>query len=62
MPRVVRGSTWSGRLGALAMAACLFGALPVLALDGIVEKKIFEMPSYTTVGGGTIKNVRIGWE
>ncbi|WP_372399199.1 homoserine O-acetyltransferase [Azospirillum sp. HJ39] len=62
MRGVVRGSTWSGRLGGLVMAACLFGALPALALDGIVEKKIFEMPSYTTTGGGTIKNVRIGWE
>lgn len=28
----------------------------------IVEKKTFEMPSYTTVGGRTIKGVRIGWE
>ncbi|MBP2232094.1 homoserine O-acetyltransferase [Azospirillum agricola] len=57
---------WSGRLGGLAFAACLLGLTsplaPALALDGIVEKKTFEMPSYTTVGGGTIKNVRIGWE
>jgi homoserine O-acetyltransferase/O-succinyltransferase len=30
--------------------------------DLIVEKKTFEMPSYTTVGGATIKNVTIGWE
>ena len=28
----------------------------------IVEKKTFEMGSYTTVGGGTIKNVKIGWQ
>jgi homoserine O-acetyltransferase len=28
----------------------------------IVEKKTFEMPSYTTVAGATIKNVKIGWE
>ncbi|KAA0585251.1 homoserine O-acetyltransferase (plasmid) [Azospirillum oryzae] len=62
MRGVVRGSIWSGCLGGLAMAACLFGALPALALDGIVEKKVFEMPSYTTTSGGTIKNVRIGWE
>ncbi|SMH44952.1 E22 family MetX-like putative esterase [Azospirillum agricola] len=57
---------WAGRLGGLAFAACLLGLTsplaPALALDGIVEKKTFEMPSYTTVGGGTIKNVRIGWE
>jgi homoserine O-acetyltransferase len=30
--------------------------------DLIVEKKTFEMPSYTTVGGSVIKNVKIGWE
>lgn len=53
---------WVGRVGGLALAACLFGLSPALALDGIVEKKTFEMPAYTTVGGGTIKNVRIGWE
>src|SRR4051812_11955111 len=28
----------------------------------IVEKKTFEMPSYTTAAGATIKNVKIGWE
>lgn len=30
--------------------------------DLIVEKKTFEMPGYTTVGGQTIKNVKIGWQ
>ncbi|MFC5355034.1 E22 family MetX-like putative esterase [Azospirillum himalayense] len=50
------------RLGGLALAAALFCAAPALAFEGLVEKKVFEMPSYTTVGGGTIKNVRIGWE
>ncbi|QCO16819.1 homoserine O-acetyltransferase (plasmid) [Azospirillum brasilense] len=50
------------RLGGLALAAGLFCASPALAFEGLVEKKVFEMPSYTTVGGGTIKNVRIGWE
>jgi homoserine O-acetyltransferase/O-succinyltransferase len=30
--------------------------------DLIVEKKIFELPSYTTVAGETIKSVKIGWE
>ena len=28
----------------------------------LVEKKIFELPSYTTLHGATIQNVRIGWE
>jgi homoserine O-acetyltransferase/O-succinyltransferase len=30
--------------------------------DLIVEKKTFELPSYTTVAGETIRNVRIGWQ
>ena len=30
--------------------------------DLIVEKKTFELPSYTTVTGETIKSVKIGWE
>ena len=45
MRGVVRGSIWSGCLGGLAMAACLFGALPALALVGLVEYKVFEIPS-----------------
>ncbi len=28
----------------------------------IVEKKVFEMPSYTTLGGQAIKQVRVGWQ
>jgi homoserine O-acetyltransferase len=46
----------------LALAAGL-AATPALAqADLLTEKKTFEMPSYTTAGGGTIRNVRIGWE
>src|SRR5215510_2060461 len=55
----------------LMMARLRFAVLFVLALplgatawgaDLIVEKKTFELPSYSTVSGGTIKNVKIGWE
>jgi homoserine O-acetyltransferase/O-succinyltransferase len=28
----------------------------------IVEKKVFELPSYTTLGGATIKGVKVGWQ
>jgi homoserine O-acetyltransferase/O-succinyltransferase len=28
----------------------------------IVEKKVFEMPSLTTLGGQTIKTVKVGWQ
>jgi homoserine O-acetyltransferase len=48
------------------VTALLLVLAPVAALaqsgDLIVEKKTFDLPSYTTVGGETIKNVKIGWE
>lgn len=30
--------------------------------DGLVEKKTFSLPTYTTVGGKVIKDLRVGWE
>jgi homoserine O-acetyltransferase len=46
--------------------AVALSLLPGMALaqsgDLIVEKKTFELPSYTTVAGATIKQVKIGWE
>jgi len=55
--------TTAARLvGGLALLALLFRAAPSPAYDGPVEKKTFAMPSYTTVGGRTIKNVRVGYE
>ena len=42
---------------ALAMVATT-----IAAYDGLVEKKTFALASYTTVGGKTIRNVRIGYE
>jgi homoserine O-acetyltransferase/O-succinyltransferase len=45
-----------------ALLALLLSATPGGAYDGPVEKKTFAMPSYTTVGGQTIKNVRVGYE
>ncbi|PWC43146.1 homoserine O-acetyltransferase [Azospirillum sp. TSO22-1] len=56
----MRRMVWA--LGSLAVAAGLVFGAPAFAYDGIVEKKVFEMPSYTTLGSETIKNVRIGWE
>lgn len=49
---------------AAVMAACLLAGLsgPALAQDLLTEKKTFELPSYTTVGGATIKGVKVGWE
>jgi homoserine O-acetyltransferase len=51
------------RIGALALAT-FFLLAPVAsnAQSSILEKKTFEMPSYSTVAGDTIKSVKIGWE
>ena len=43
---------------AAAVAAVDFAA----AYDGPVEKKVFTLPSYTTVGGKTLKDVKVGYE
>ena len=43
-------------------AMLLFGWVEVSAYEGVVEKKVFTLPSYTTVGGKTIKSVRVGYE
>lgn len=47
---------------AAALAAALLAAAPAAAYDQLVEKQVFEMPTYTTRGGETIAPVRIGWE
>jgi homoserine O-acetyltransferase/O-succinyltransferase len=44
---------------AMALAACPSSAFPQ---ELIVEKKLFELPSYSTAGNATIKNLKIGWE
>lgn len=52
------------RLVRWALVAILCWPLAAIGqgADLIVEKKTFAMPSYTTVAGATIKNVKIGWE
>jgi homoserine O-acetyltransferase len=30
--------------------------------EAVVEKRVFELPSYTTLGGRTIRNVRVGYQ
>jgi len=47
---------------ALAAFAAAFVCAPAAAQDLITEKKVFSMPSYTTVSGKTIKDVKIGYE
>ena len=50
----------SKRLIAFMFAATITHASH--AYDGVVEKQTFTLPSYVTVGGETIKDVKIGWE
>ena len=50
----------AARLAAALAAGLVATAAP--AYDGIVKKEVFTLPSYTTVGGKTIRNVRIGYE
>jgi homoserine O-acetyltransferase/O-succinyltransferase len=52
------------RFKILAAVLAISIAAPAEAQDGvgIVEKKSFTMPSYTTLGGKTIRDVKVGWE
>ena len=49
-------------LAALACAMCISLTGGAWADDMIVEKKTFDLPEMTTIGGKTIKNIKIGWE
>jgi len=48
------------RIALAALAALAFTSSALAQL--ITEKKVFTLPQYATVGGKTIKNVRIGYE
>jgi len=53
------------RIAAVLASLCfILASAPSYAQSGdvIVEKKTFELPTYTTVAGDTIKAVKIGWE
>ena len=51
------------RVRGLMLAMVLAGCSPAaFGQDLIVEKKVFELPRYTTAANATIKNLRIGWE
>ena len=47
---------------AVGIALTLAAASAQAQSDLIVEKKTFELPTYTTAGGATIKGVKVGWE
>lgn len=46
----------------IAAAGLVLLAQSAGAYDGIVEKRVFELGPYTTVGGEEIAEVRVGWE
>lgn len=52
----------SAKAALMAAALSLCAAPSMGQTTMLVEKKVFELPSFTTEGGGTIKNLRIGWE
>lgn len=53
-------SHWKSLVAAGVIAVLM--PLAASAQELIVEKKTFTLPSYTTVGGRTIKDVKVGWE
>jgi homoserine O-acetyltransferase/O-succinyltransferase len=59
---MVGGAGRAAVAGGACVAAWLAGAAAALAWDELVEKQVFELDEYTTVGGETIRGVRIGWE
>jgi homoserine O-acetyltransferase/O-succinyltransferase len=50
------------RAAVAAVALSLAPAMAQTPAPLIVEKKVFELPSYTTLGGRTIKGVKVGWQ
>jgi len=50
------------RFAGLALALALFVPAAFAQAQLITEKKFFTLPQYTTQGGKTIKNVRVGYE
>jgi homoserine O-acetyltransferase len=46
----------------LAAVLLMSWSVPAPALDGVVEKKSFTLPSYTTASGAALKDVKIGYE
>lgn len=50
------------RFLAAAFLAASFAFAPAQAQTLLTEKKTFELPSFTTQSGRTLKNVKVGWE
>lgn len=46
----------------LCFGAVAVMAVPAAAYEPLVEKQVFELDDYTTQGGETIRDVKVGWE
>ncbi|HYT96857.1 MAG TPA: homoserine O-acetyltransferase, partial [Casimicrobiaceae bacterium] len=57
---ITKRFTWGLRLATAVVS--LLAVVDATGYDGPVEKQVFTMASYTTVGGKTLKNVRVGYE
>ena len=53
---------WASGVRVTVAVLILAAALDATGYDGPVEKQVFTLPSYTTVDGKTLKNVRVGYE
>ena len=53
---------WVDAARVLAAALALSIVIDASGYDGPVEKRVFALPSYTTVEGKSLKNVRVGYE
>ena len=57
---ITKQRMWGLRLATAVVS--LLAVVDATGYDGPVEKQVFTMASYTTVGGKALKNVRVGYE
>ena len=57
---ITKQFTWGLRLATAVVS--LLAVVDATSYEGTVEKQVFTLPTYTTVGGKTLKNVRVGYE
>ena len=50
------------RIAQFALLALIFSSAAAVAYEPLVEKQVFEIPSFTTQGGVSIRDVKLGWE
>ena len=50
------------RIAQFILFALAFSSTATLAYEPLVEKQVFEIPSFTTQGGVILRDVKLGWE